>query len=122
MATESRSGLITRSSDGNAPKAGKSFGRLAVKMFVVSLRLLGGVVDNAISVLGRCVDCVELEWNASRVDDVVLRSSRDDDRGTGFYGGPRTINNRFPRSFLYTKKLIEFVNFRPVLFLGLLRQ
>jgi hypothetical protein len=48
-------------------------------MFVVSLRLFTGVVDHAISVIGRCVAGVQPEWGAAGIDDVVIRASRDDD-------------------------------------------
>ena len=88
-------------------------------MFVVSLRVLAGMVDNAVSVIGRRVDCVELEWDTASIDDVVIRPSRDDDRKTGLDRRPRTVKNRFPGPFLHAKELVELVDFRPDLFLGL---
>lgn len=97
----------------------KSFRRLAVKVFAVSLRLPAGTVDNAVSVIGRRVDCVELEWDTASIDDVVIRPSRDEDRKTGLDRRPRTVENRFSGPFLHAKELIQRVNFRPDLFVGL---
>jgi len=103
----------------NAPKPRKSFRRLAVKVFAVSLRIPAGMVNHTVSVIGRRVDCVELEWDNSSIDDVVIRPSGDDDRKTGLDRRPHTVKNRFPGPFLYAKELIQRVNFRPDLFLGL---
>ena len=74
----------------------KSFRRLAVKVFVVRLRIPAGMVDSAVSVIGRRVDRVELEWDTAGIDDVVIRPSRDDDRKTGLDRRPHTVKNASP--------------------------
>ena len=93
-----------------------SFRRLAVKVFVVGLRIPAGMVDNAVSVIGWRVDSVELQWDTARIDDVVVRPSRDDDRKTSLDRCPRTVENRLPGPFLNAKELIQRMNFLPDFF------
>ena len=77
------------------------------------------MVNNAVSVIGRSVDCVELEWDTTSIDDVVIGPSRNNNRKAGFDRRPRTVKNRFPSPFLHAKELIKCVNFRADLLHGL---
>lgn len=103
----------------NAPNPGDLFSRLSVKLFVVSLRICAGMVDDAVSVIGRRVNRVELEWDTASIDDIVIRPGRNDDRKSRLDRRPRAVKNRLPGPLLHAKELIQLVHFRPDLLLGL---
>src|ERR1019366_4130127 len=63
----------------------------------------------------------ELQWNTAAIDDVVRRSGRHDDREARSNRCPNAIENRLTGPLLHAKKLVELVDFRPNLFLGLQR-
>jgi hypothetical protein len=95
--------------------------RLAVEVFAVGLRVVAGMVDDAVPMIWRRVERVELEWDTAGIDDVVIRSSRDDNREPCADCRPNTIENRLTGPLLHAKKLVERVYFRSDLFLGLQR-
>ena len=70
------------------------FRRFAVKVLVVGLRLAAGTVDDAVPMIRRRIERVELQWNTARIDDVVIRASRDDYREAGADRRPNAIENR----------------------------
>jgi hypothetical protein len=49
-------------------------------MFVVGLRGVAGMVDDAIPMIRRRIERIELQWNIAGIDDVVISPSRDEDR------------------------------------------
>jgi hypothetical protein len=53
---------------------------ITVEVLVVGLRGGAGVVDDAVPVIRRRIERVELQGNAAGVDDVVIRPRRDEDR------------------------------------------
>ena len=55
------------------------FRRFAVEVLVVGPRLGAGMVDNAIPMIWRRIERIELQWNTAGIDDVVIRPSRDED-------------------------------------------
>src|ERR1019366_6248486 len=52
------------------------FGRLAVEMFVVGLCIIAGMVDDAVPMIRRRIERIELQWNIAGIDDVVISSCR----------------------------------------------
>src|SRR5450756_1035337 len=54
------------------------FCRFAVEVLVVSLRVLAGMVDDAVPMIRRRIERIELQWNTAGINDVVIRPSRDD--------------------------------------------
>src|SRR5450631_4643737 len=97
------------------------FRRSAIEVFLVGLRVGAGMVDHAVPMIGRRIERIELEWNTSGVDDVVIRPGRDDYREARSDCRPNAIENRLTGPLLHAKELVELVDFRPDLFLGLQR-
>jgi coenzyme F420 hydrogenase subunit beta len=54
------------------------FRRFTVEVFIVRFRGGAGMVDNPVAMIRRCIERIELQWNAAGIDDVVIRPSRDD--------------------------------------------
>jgi hypothetical protein len=95
------------------------FRRFAVEVFVVGLRVFTGMVDDAVPMIWRGVERIELQEDTAGIDDVVIRPRRDDDRGARSDRRPYAIEHRLPAPLLHAKELVERVDFRPDLFLGL---
>ena len=94
------------------------FRGLAVEMFVVGLCVVAGVVDDAVSMIRRRIERVELQWSTARIDNVMFGPSRDDDREASSDHCPNAIENRLTGPLLHAKELVELVDLRPDLFLG----
>ncbi|CAH1082959.1 hypothetical protein NTG1052_440031 [Candidatus Nitrotoga sp. 1052] len=95
------------------------FSRFAVKVLVVGLCHVAGMVDNAIPMIRRRIERIELQWNTAGIDDVVIRPSRDYYREAGADRRPNAIKNRLTGSLLHAKELVELVDFRPNFFFRL---
>ena len=94
------------------------FRRFAVEVLVVGPRLGAGMVDNAIPMIWRRIERIELQWNTAGIDDVVIRPSRNDYREARPDRRPNAIENRLTGTLLHAKELIEFVDFHPISSLG----
>ena len=70
------------------------FRRFAVEVLVVGPRLGAGMVDNAISMIWRRIERIELQWNTAGIDDVVIRPGRNDYREARPDRRPNAIENR----------------------------
>ena len=79
------------------------------------------MMDNAVPVIRRRIERVELQGNAAHVDNVVLRPGRDKHRETGCDRRVNAIKHGLARPFLHPKELIELVNFHPDFFAGFQR-
>jgi hypothetical protein len=88
-------------------------------VFVVGLRVGAGMVEDAVPMIRRCIERVKLQWNTAGIDDVVIHPCRDNYRKAGADRRPNAIENRLTGPFLHAKELVELVDFRPDLFLGL---
>ena len=97
------------------------FRRFTVEVFVVRFRFGAGMVDNAVPMIRRCIERVKLQWNTAGIDDVVIRPSRDEHGEARADHRANAIENGLACPFLHTKELIELVDFRPDLLLGLQR-
>ena len=95
------------------------FRRFAVEVLVVGLCIGAGMVDDAVPMIRRRVERIELQWNTAGVDYVVIRPSRDDYREAGADRRPNAIQNGLTGPLLHAKELVELMHFRPDLFLGL---
>src|SRR5664280_409073 len=95
------------------------FCRFAVEVLVVSLRVLAGMVDDAVPMIRRRIERIELQWNTAGINDVVIRPSRDDYCEASADRRPHAIENRLTGTLLHAKELVELMDFRPDLFLGL---
>src|SRR5450759_4670892 len=95
------------------------FRRFAVEVLVVGLRRGASMVDDAVPMIRRRIERIELQWNTAGIDDVVIRPSRDEHGETRADHRANAIENGLARPFLHAKELIELVHFRPDLFLGL---
>src|ERR1019366_7198462 len=95
------------------------FRGLAVKVFVVRLCLVTGVVDDAVPMIRRRIERIELQWNSAGLYDVVIRPSRNDDCEARADRRSNALENRLAGPFLHAKKLVERVNLRSDLFPGL---
>src|SRR5450830_1560243 len=98
---------------------GSLFRRFAIEVFVIGLRVSAGMVDDAVPMIRRRIERIELQRNTAGIDDVVIRSRRDDYREAGLDRRPNAIENCLTAPFLDAKELVELVDFRPDLFLGL---
>ena len=74
------------------------FRRFAVEVFVVGLRVGTGVVDDAVPMIWRRIESIELKWNAAVIDDVMFGPSRDDHREASSDRCPNAIENRLTGS------------------------
>jgi len=97
------------------------FGGFAIEVFVISLGVGAGGMDNAIPVVRRSIECVKLQRNISGIDNIVIGAGRDDHRETGVDRSARTVENRLARAFLHPEELVEFVDFHSDFLLGLER-
>src|ERR1017187_7445012 len=79
------------------------------------------MVDDAVPMIRRRIDRIELQWNTAGIDDVVIRPGWDDDREAGADRRPNAVQNRLTGTLLHAEELVELVDFRPDLFLGLQR-
>src|SRR5450756_2570281 len=79
------------------------------------------MVDDAVPMIRRRIDRIELQWNTAGIDDVVIRPGRDDYRPARSDRCPNAIEHRLTGPLLHAKELVELVDFRPDLFLGLKR-
>ena len=71
------------------------------------------MVDNAVPMIRRRVERIELQWNPAGIDDVVIRPSRDEHGEACVDHRANAIENRLARPFLDAKELIELMNFPP---------
>jgi hypothetical protein len=94
------------------------FRRFAVEVFVVGLRVAAGMVDDAVPKIRWRIERIELQWNFAGID-VVIGSSRDNYRESRSDRRPNAIENRLTGPLLDAKELVELVDLRPDLFLGL---
>jgi hypothetical protein len=97
------------------------FRRLAVKVLVVGFRIVAGMVDDAIPMIRRRIERVELHWNSAGIDYIVVRPGRDHYCETCSDRCPNAIENRIARTLFHSKELVELVNFQSNLFIGLQR-
>ena len=95
------------------------FSRFAIEVLVVGLGILSGMMDDAVPMVRRRIERIEFQWNTAGIDDIVLRPGRYNYREAGVDRRPNAIENRLTGPFLNTKELVEFVDFRTDLFLGL---
>src|SRR5450759_6029703 len=77
------------------------FRRFAVEMFVVGLRVGRGMVDDAVPMIRRRIDRIELRWNIAGIDDVVIDPSRDDYGEARSDRRPNAIEHRLTGSHLH---------------------
>jgi len=87
-------------------------------VFVIRLRVGACMVDDAVPMIRRRIERIELQWNSAGVDEVVIRPSRDDYREARSNRRPDTIENRLTGPLFHAKELVELVEFRSNLFLG----
>ena len=59
------------------------------------------MVDNAVPMIRRRIERIELQWNTAGIDDVVIRPGRDDYREARADRRPNAIENRLT-CLLYT--------------------
>jgi hypothetical protein len=98
-----RSSVASRSVDALRPL----FGRLAVEVLMVGLGVLPRMVDNAVAMIGRRIERVELQRNTGGIDDVVIRPRRDEHRKARTNGGLDTVKNSLSGPLFYPEELIE---------------
>src|ERR1039457_2782199 len=79
------------------------------------------MVDNTITMIRGRIEGIELHWNTSGIDDVVICPTRDEHGESRADLRANAIENGLARPFLHAKELIELVHFRPDLLLGLQR-
>src|ERR1017187_6778460 len=77
------------------------------------------MVDNAVTMIRWRIKRVEFQWDSAGIDDVVIRPCRDDHRETRSDRRPNAVENCLTGSGLHAKELVQLVNFRADLFLGL---
>src|SRR5664280_1072124 len=95
------------------------FSSFAVEVLVVGLRFGTGMVYDAVSMIRRRIERIELHWDIAGIDDVVIHPSRDYYCEASADRRPNAIENRLTGPLLHAKELVGFVDFRPDLFLGL---
>src|SRR5665811_1607553 len=78
-------------------------------------------MDDAVPMIRRRIDRIQLHRNGAGVDNVVIRSGWYEHREAGLDRRANAVEHRLPRSFLYAKKLVEMMHFRTNLLLGLQR-
>ena len=82
-------------------------------MFVVRLRIGAGRVDDAVPVVRRRIQRIELQRNISGIDDIVIRPGRDEHREARADCRGNAVENRLARALLHAKELVEPVNLGP---------
>src|ERR1017187_2179430 len=79
------------------------------------------MVDDTVPMIRGRIECIELQWNTAGIDDIVIRPGRDDNRPARLDRRPNAIQHSLTGPLLHAKELVELVNFRSNLFLGLQR-
>ena len=79
------------------------------------------MVDDAVPVIRRRIERIELQWNIACIDNVVIRPGRDDYREARSDRRPNAIENCLPRPLLHAKELVELMDLCPDLLPGLER-
>jgi hypothetical protein len=51
------------------------------------------MMDNTVPMIGGRIDCIELQWDTAGIDDVVVRTGRDDNRKARSDRRPNAIEN-----------------------------
>src|ERR1022692_1279218 len=92
------------------------FRRFAVEVFVVCLGVAAGMGDDAVPMIRRRIERIELQWITAGIDGVVIRPGRDKYREARPDCRANAIENRLTGSLLHPKELVELVDFRPDLF------
>ena len=95
------------------------FRRFTIEVFVVLLRFGAGMMDNSVPMIRRRIERIELHWNTSGIDDVVIRPGRDEHREARADYRANVIENRLTSPFLHAKELSDLVHFHPDIFGGL---
>ena len=95
------------------------FSRFAIEVLVVGLGILSGMMDDAIPMIRRRIERIEFQWSTAGIDNIMIRPGRDNYCEAGADRRPDAIKNRLTGPLLNAKKLIELVDFRTDLFLGL---
>jgi hypothetical protein len=95
------------------------FRRFAVEVLVIGLGLGSGVMNDAVPMIRRRVNRIELQRGASGIDDVVIRPGRDENREARPDRRPNAIEDRFAGTLLHAKELVQLVDFGPDFFLWL---
>jgi hypothetical protein len=85
-------------------------------MLVVLLGIRTRAMNDAVTVVWRSIERVKLERGRTRIDDVVLGASRNEDSEAGADRTADAVEDSLPRSFLYAEKLVKLVNLHPDLF------
>ncbi len=70
-------------------------------MLVVGLRVVAGMVDDAVPMIWGRIERIELQWNLPGIDDVVIRPSRDDHPETRSDRRPDAIENCLTGTLLW---------------------
>ena len=70
------------------------FSRFTVEVLVVGLRILSGMMDDAIPMIRRRIERIEFQWSIAGIDDIVLRPGRNNYREAGADRRPDAIKNR----------------------------
>jgi hypothetical protein len=87
-------------------------------VFVVRFRIGAGMVDNTITMIRGRIEGIELHWNTSGIDDVVICPTRDEHGESRADHRANSIENGLARPFLHAKELIGFVRSIPISSLG----
>ena len=78
-----------------------------------------GMMHDAVSMIGWRIEGIEFQRCIAGVDDVVVRSGRNEHREARVDGFPNAVEDRLAGPFFDSKELIELVDFRTDLFTGL---
>jgi hypothetical protein len=87
-------------------------------VFGVGLRVVAGIVDDAVPMIRRRIERIELQWNIAGIDDVVIGSSRDDYREARSDRRPNAIENRLTGPLLTRKNWSSLWTSTPISSLG----
>jgi hypothetical protein len=88
-------------------------------VLAVGLRFGTGVLDDAVSMIPRRIQSIELEWNAAGIDDTMLRPCRNEYCEARSDGSSNAPENRLTVTLLHSNELVELVHFRAAIFSGL---
>jgi hypothetical protein len=85
---------------------------------MVALRVDASMVHDAVPMIRRRIERIELQWNTAGVDDVVIRPSRDEYGEARLNRRPNAVEYRLTGPRFDAKELIELVDFGPDRFRG----
>src|SRR5690606_30844494 len=94
------------------------FRRLTIEMLIILLGFGPSVMDNPVTMIGRSVECIELQRNITGIDNIMCRAGRNEHNKARAKFSANPFEQCLPGPLFHTEELVQLVQFHPNFFLG----